>query len=220
MIDSRDENYLHPVLKKSWHELKYRAKHKNIDLILTSTYRDGEYQDYLYSQGRTRPGNIVTNAKSGESIHNYGLSFDFAPIELDGNINWSSSNKKWNISGEIWMNMGGDWGGIWNTLVDLAHCEFTGELTINDLQKGLYLDNNIKMKWEIEMEEILKKIKDIENKLNSLKYKKLEDMPEWSRDVVKKLIDNGLILGTGDNLDLSEEALRLLVINDRMGLYK
>nr|WP_295770097.1 M15 family metallopeptidase [Rhodoferax sp.] len=33
-------------------------------------------QDALYAQGRTAPGNKVTNAKSGDSNHNFGIAFD------------------------------------------------------------------------------------------------------------------------------------------------
>lgn len=31
----------------------------------------------LWAQGRTRPGPIVTNAKGGQSAHNFGLAMDF-----------------------------------------------------------------------------------------------------------------------------------------------
>ncbi len=42
----------------------------------------------------------------------------------------------------------------------------------------------------------------------------------WAADTVDKLIDRGAISGTGAGLDLSADMLRLLVINDRMGLYQ
>lgn len=44
-------------------------------------YRTPERQDELYAQGRTKPGRIVTNAKAGESYHQYGLSFDYVPLK-------------------------------------------------------------------------------------------------------------------------------------------
>ena len=54
-------------------------------------------------------------------------------------------------------------------------------------------------------------------------YKTLEEVPEYGRAVVKKLIDKGLLKGYADSslgLNLSEELVRMLVINDRAGLYK
>ena len=37
-------------------------------------------QDALYAQGRTGPGAIVTQARGGESNHNYGLAADLCPF--------------------------------------------------------------------------------------------------------------------------------------------
>lgn len=43
-----------------------------------SGLRSLEYQAVLYAQGRTEPGEIVTNALPGKSMHNYGLASDWA----------------------------------------------------------------------------------------------------------------------------------------------
>jgi peptidoglycan L-alanyl-D-glutamate endopeptidase CwlK len=43
--------------------------------------RTMEEQTALYSLGRSAPGRIVTKAKAGESYHNYGLAFDWAPLK-------------------------------------------------------------------------------------------------------------------------------------------
>ncbi len=54
-------------------------------------------------------------------------------------------------------------------------------------------------------------------------YKTLEEVTEYGRAIVKKLIDKGLLKGYADSslgLNLSEELVRMLVINDRAGLYK
>ena len=44
-------------------------------------FRSFEEQAALYSQGRGKPGRIVTKAKPGESYHNYGLAFDWVPVK-------------------------------------------------------------------------------------------------------------------------------------------
>ena len=47
-----------------------------------------------------------------------------------------------------------------------------------------------------------------------------ENMPEWARPTIQKLVDKGILKGDGEGLNLTEELLRILVINDRAGLYE
>lgn len=48
--------------------------------IVSSGLRSMSTQDALYAQGRTAPGPIVTNARAGESPHNYGMAADIYPM--------------------------------------------------------------------------------------------------------------------------------------------
>lgn len=50
-------------------------------------YRDFDSQTRLYAQGRTSAGGIVTNAKAGESAHNYGCATDWAYFH-NGQLVW------------------------------------------------------------------------------------------------------------------------------------
>ena len=50
-------------------------------------------------------------------------------------------------------------------------------------------------------------------------YKTLADVPAWGQATVRKLLDKGYLEGTGDGLNLEHNMLRVLVINDRAGLY-
>lgn len=60
-----------------------------------SGFRTFYNQDQLYAQGRTLPGSIVTNAKGGESAHNYGCATDWIWIE-NGSIIWlEDSDSRW-----------------------------------------------------------------------------------------------------------------------------
>lgn len=52
------------------------------------------------------------------------------------------------------------------------------------------------------------------------RYQKLEEIPNWAKATVSKLVLKGVISGTKDGLNLTDDMLRILVINDRMGLYK
>lgn len=48
-------------------------------------------------------------------------------------------------------------------------------------------------------------------------YKNLENIPEYYRTAVEKLIGQGAITGTGDGLDLSQDLSRLFTILDKIG---
>lgn len=109
--------------------------HKNgIDIIITSTYRDNESQTAIYNQGRTTKGSIVTNAKAGESYHNYRCAADFAPV-VNGKINWNDT-ATFTKCGKFAEQCGLEWAGRWKSFPELAHVQYTGGLTIKDLKSG------------------------------------------------------------------------------------
>ncbi len=45
------------------------------------------------------------------------------------------------------------------------------------------------------------------------------NMPDWARPTIQKLVTNGILIGDENGLNLTEDMLRILVINDRAGLY-
>lgn len=47
-----------------------------------------------------------------------------------------------------------------------------------------------------------------------------QNMPEWARPTIQKLVDKGALKGDENGLNLDDNMLRMLVINDRMGLYE
>lgn len=50
-------------------------------------------------------------------------------------------------------------------------------------------------------------------------YQSLDDVPAWGRDIVAKLVNKGYLRGDGEGLNLDATMLRILVVNDRAGLY-
>lgn len=106
-----------------------------IDVLITSTLRDVEAQNALYAQGRTAPGKIVTNARGGDSWHNWGCAIDFVPM-LNGKCQWSDL-ALFRRCGEIAEANGLEWAGRWTgPLREMAHCQFTGGLTLADFKAG------------------------------------------------------------------------------------
>ena len=105
-----------------------------VDVIITSTFRDAESQNALYAQGRTAPGKRVTNARGGDSLHNWRVAFDFVPV-ANGKAIWGDA-KLWERCGAIAEGVGLEWGGRWKKVPDKPHCQDTGGLTIAQYKAG------------------------------------------------------------------------------------
>jgi len=88
MINSRKIEDLHPHVAKLCKEFVAKCDEAGIDVLITSTYRDHESQAVIYAQGRTTPGKKVTNAKPGQSWHNWRVAFDFVPV-VNGKAQWN-----------------------------------------------------------------------------------------------------------------------------------
>ena len=66
---------------------------KGVRLRFSYTLRTFAEQDSLYAIGRTKPGKKVTNAKAGQSYHNYGLAFDIVLLyDKDGDGNFEEAS--------------------------------------------------------------------------------------------------------------------------------
>ena len=69
-------------------------------------------------------------------------------------------------------------------------------------------------------EAITGKMPDYNKEDNEMIYNYIdENMPEWARKTVQKLVDKGVLQGGEDGLNLTEEMLRIFVIHDRLGFY-
>jgi len=134
MINSRSLDDLAPPAKQRAEAFIAAAKEKGIDLLVTSTYRDNESQNALYAQGRTAPGNIVTRAKAGQSWHNWRCALDVVPL-VNGKAIWDDQ-AMWKQVGAIGKSCGLEWAGDWVTFKEYPHFQYTGGLTLAQLQQG------------------------------------------------------------------------------------
>jgi peptidoglycan L-alanyl-D-glutamate endopeptidase CwlK len=91
MINSRSLNDLVAPAKECVERFIALCKDNGIDLLVTSTYRDNESQQALYEQGRTTAGKVVTNAKAGDSWHNWRCAVDVVPL-VNGKPDWDGSH--------------------------------------------------------------------------------------------------------------------------------
>lgn len=120
--------------------------------------RIGGRQQWLYSQGRSRPGMVVTLARGGMSYHEYGVAGD---VVFDGSekrgVQWSwegdyigSKKDDYNRLGPIMESVGLEWLGRSTKFREMPHFQLKGLPPITELKamaevKGLlavwdYLD--------------------------------------------------------------------------------
>jgi len=126
-------NKAHPKireqLKKDYLYCNNRLLGKGVRLRFAWVYRTDEEQDKLYYK---RPK--VTNAKGGQSIHNYGLAFDIVLLydkNLDGRFeeaSWDMIRDGDNDGKSDWFEVinffkskGYKWGGDWKNFKDYPH---------------------------------------------------------------------------------------------------
>ena len=136
MINSRSLDDLLPAVKERVQRFIEAAHAHGIDLLVTSTYRDNESQNALYAQGRTAPGKIVTNAKAGQSFHNYRCAVDVVPL-INGKPRWDVKDEVWQTIGKLGKEAGLEWAGDWVKFKETAHFQYTGGLNLAQLERGV-----------------------------------------------------------------------------------
>lgn len=114
---SRELKDLYPPMQALCTEFLRQCRIAGLDILITCTYRSGTEQNALYAQGRTTKGAIVTNARAGQSKHNFTLegkpaakAFDFVPM-VGGKPMWSAAHPHWKAAGKIGMDLGLNWYG-------------------------------------------------------------------------------------------------------------
>ncbi len=133
-------NNLHPSIRE---EVKAIVQECNEALTgraqmrISQGLRTFAEQDALYAK---RPK--VTNAKGGQSVHNYGFAVDIVMI-VDGKTaswdtkqDWDGDNvSDWDECVKIFAKHGWNWGGDWHSFKDMPHFDKIGFSNWRELQK-------------------------------------------------------------------------------------
>jgi peptidoglycan L-alanyl-D-glutamate endopeptidase CwlK len=138
---------LHPQIRKEalgiYEHINNRLFGNNLRLRFSQTLRTFEQQEDLYSLGRTKIIDKngkritkVTNAKAGQSMHNYGLALDIVLLfDKDGNgtfetASWDTKadfdcdlKADWTEAANYFISKGWTWGGNWKSFPDYPHFE-------------------------------------------------------------------------------------------------
>ena len=110
----------------------YQVRQTGADMRIISGTRTFAQQNVLYTQGRTAPGNVATNAKGGFSNHNFGVAYDVGFFDSKGS--YVSEGPDYDVAGQIGTSAGLEWGGNWTGIVDRPHFQLTHGLTISQMR--------------------------------------------------------------------------------------
>jgi len=119
---------LHPLIREEVRALVAHVNDSvltsNVKMVVTQGLRTFDEQHVLFIQ---RPK--VTNADSGQSIHNYGLAFDFCLAE-GGKTIWDVAKDfdgdkvaDWMEVVKVFKDAGYTWGGDFRSIHDAPHFE-------------------------------------------------------------------------------------------------
>ena len=115
----RDINELSPVAQKACRLFLQECKKEGLPVLITETYRSQARQNYLYEQGRTRAGKVVTWTRN--SRHTGRMAWDICKNVRGHEY---SDQAFFNRCGAIARKLGITWGGDWKT-PDKPHFEVT-----------------------------------------------------------------------------------------------
>lgn len=146
---------LHPVLVGKFIALASQFADATGDTLeVVQGLRSWAAQAALYAQGRTAPGEIVTNAQPGYSWHEFGLALDCAPASLLGQPNWDPASPYWRTLVSLAQIAGFNCGACW-THPDVPHLQITGRfpVTPDDEARQLFLSGGLKAVWDAALPE-------------------------------------------------------------------
>lgn len=114
---------LHPEMQKAMRAFlgvaKTIAAKTGHDVKVISGTRSYMEQDALYAKGRSIPNtSIVTRAKAGFSLHNFGISAD---IGIFKGKEYFGEHPLYHELGTLGKSLGMEWGGDWKSIVDEPH---------------------------------------------------------------------------------------------------
>ncbi len=208
MLNSRDIALLRDDVEENCRKWLERCKAEGLNVLVTNTVRDKEYQEYLYAQGRTRPGSIVTNGRT-PTFHadTAGLAFDFCKNVKGHEYDDTAFFHK---AAAIAKEMGFSWGGDWTSFVDMPHIQWDngGAWTSQMILAGK-LPPTMPL-WGAENGA----------EKERTRYATVEQCPNWAQPTIRKLVEQGCLYGDGESLDLPYDMVRLLVILDRAGVWE
>jgi peptidoglycan L-alanyl-D-glutamate endopeptidase CwlK len=202
----RDISQLTANAQKACNLFLEECKSQGLKVLITETYRSQERQNYLYAQGRTAKGQIVTWTK--QSRHTSRRAWDICQNVKGQEY---SNTTFFRRCGEIARSLGIVWGGDWAS-PDMPHFEVDASWSY---EGDMPMTKTERIKFNMLVEQVDKLTREKEKV-----YHYTKELPDYARQTIQKLLNKGIYSGASESdLNLPETLMRVLVINDRAGLY-
>lgn len=135
---SRDLKLLFPLFAEKVGAAVAHARLDGHPIEIFEAWRSPQRQDWLYAQGRTQPGSIVTQSHAWQSWHQYGLAVDVA-YNVAGQWSWDWDFK---VLVPYFQALGLEWLGPH----DAGHFQMTRGLTV-DQAHSLSVSGGLQRLW-------------------------------------------------------------------------
>lgn len=145
---------VHPTLaaKVRLIDAEFQRQTDGDHLEVVQGLRSYAQQAALYAQGRTAPGNIVTDSPAGHSWHEFGLAVDAVPRSLLPIRGWNPDSPLWGVITKIAQSYGLtnlDCGACWHHK-DLPHLELSGRFPVSpdDEVRSIFQQGGMQAVWD------------------------------------------------------------------------
>lgn len=140
-------NLLYPPFANLIRTGLLEVNHDGIPLRVFESYRPWERQNALYAKGRTEAGRKVTNARAGESWHNYGLAVDLV-LMIDGKWSWSHE-ELYRKAAPYFEKLGLQWLGRSKVFPELVHYQYNVSFSVHNAKGFAKSYGGILGVWDI-----------------------------------------------------------------------
>lgn len=177
----RDIKELSPLAQEACNLFLEECRKQGLNILITETYRPQTRQDYLYQQGRTRPGKVVT--WTHDSRHTSRRAWDICKNVKSQEYSDGNFFKK---AGAIAKKLGITWGGTWVDSPDTPHFEINNNWVNPVKKKEVHKVEKTKIKLNGKLKEVESveingfnyvKLRDLEDSRISVEYSKVEKVP-------------------------------------------
>jgi peptidoglycan L-alanyl-D-glutamate endopeptidase CwlK len=118
---SRKVSDLVPAAQHACDEWLALCRSNGLDILITCTYRSPEEQNELYAYGRTKPGPKRTNARGGQSAHQWRTAIDFC-VMVNGKPDWDDL-ALYKKAGALAKQVGFEYAGEWRSFREFCHIQ-------------------------------------------------------------------------------------------------
>lgn len=143
---------VHPKLAALVNQMDLALTMEGIQIEVVQGLRTMAEQATIFAQGRTTPGKIVTEARPGYSMHNFGVAVDLVPGirgQASWEPNWVAESPDFATMVKCGIGLGLVSGSEWKSFPDMPHFQLAGlPVTPTDPMRECLESKGVEGFWE------------------------------------------------------------------------